>query len=88
MVSKKNTKTTAGDGDGGVAEYEQSREERIKENLLRMQKLGIMELSRNLKPAAKPKPKPKAQKPTVTSADDEPRRSSSFPAYFEICGLI
>ncbi|PWA94244.1 zinc-finger domain of monoamine-oxidase A repressor R1 [Artemisia annua] len=77
MVSKKkNTKTTAA-GDGGVAEYEQSREQRIKENLLRMQKLGIMELSRNLKPV-KPKPKPKAvrpQKPVVTSAD-EPRRSS------------
>nr|GFB09491.1 hypothetical protein [Tanacetum cinerariifolium] len=82
MVSKNNTKTTAGDGDGdggkGVLEYELSREQRIKENLLRMQKLGIVELSRNLKPTvAKPKPKPKPQKPAVTSADGEPRRSSS-----------
>ncbi|XP_076957547.1 uncharacterized protein LOC143633074 [Bidens hawaiensis] len=57
-------------------EYEQSREERIKQNLQRMQSLGIVDLSRNLKP--KPKPKPKAagpQKPSV-SLFGSPRRSS------------
>nr|POF23607.1 isoform 4 of cell division cycle-associated 7-like protein [Quercus suber] len=40
--------------------YEQFREQRIKENMERMQKLGILDLSQNLKKShTKPKPKPK-----------------------------
>lgn len=39
--------------------YEQSREERIKENLQRMQKLGLLDLSQKLKSAARPKRTPK-----------------------------
>ncbi|KAL8195314.1 hypothetical protein R6Q57_025717 [Mikania cordata] len=62
--------------ENGVAEYEQSREERIKENLQRMQKLGILELSRNLKPPSKPKVV-RPQKPReLRSSSVSPRRSS------------
>ncbi|PWA51166.1 Pentatricopeptide repeat-containing protein [Artemisia annua] len=61
----------------GGGEYEHVREERIKENHVRMQKLGIKELSRNLKPV---KPKPKVVRPkkpkVVTSPVEPPRRSS------------
>lgn len=39
--------------------YEQSREDRIKENLQRMQKLGILDLSKNLNSAVRPKRTPK-----------------------------
>ncbi|KAK1431204.1 hypothetical protein QVD17_14501 [Tagetes erecta] len=60
----------------GVAEYEQSREERIKANLQQMQKLGILNLSRNLKPSPKPKTiRPQKPKPSLTSSSS-PRRSS------------
>ncbi|KAI3804975.1 hypothetical protein L1987_26913 [Smallanthus sonchifolius] len=60
--------------EGGVAEYEQCREVRIKANLQRMQKLGILELSRNLKPP----PKPKTSHPLkhLPSSPGSPRRSS------------
>ncbi|KAJ0593020.1 putative Zinc-finger domain of monoamine-oxidase A repressor R1 [Helianthus annuus] len=64
------------ENEGGVAEYEQSREERIKQNLQRMQALGILELSRKLKPQtgrppnSKPKPKP------LIAPSGSPRRSS------------
>ena len=54
---------------GGIASYELAREQRIKENLERMHKLGIVELSRNLKPTKtsrpykrKPPPSPKSQR--------------------------
>ncbi|KAK9077290.1 hypothetical protein SSX86_005627 [Deinandra increscens subsp. villosa] len=60
--------------EGRVAEYEQSREERIKENLQRMQKLGILDLSRNLKPPPKPKIA-RPPKPVILSSD--PARRSS-----------
>ncbi|KAG8384466.1 hypothetical protein BUALT_Bualt04G0120700 [Buddleja alternifolia] len=42
------------------SEYEQSREERIKENRERMQKLGIVDLSLKLNAALKPTPKRRA----------------------------
>ncbi|XP_023769648.1 uncharacterized protein LOC111918216 [Lactuca sativa] len=81
MVSKKKRRHGNGgiepekenDG-GGVADYELSREQRIKANLERMQKLGILELSRNLKPPPKPKTirPPKRLPPSPTSQ----RRSS------------
>lgn len=82
MVSKK-TRRRHGNGgieegkendEGRVAEYEQSREQRIKENLQRMQKLGILDLSRNLKPPPKPKTI-RPQKP-LPSSSGSPRRSS------------
>ncbi|KAJ9551808.1 hypothetical protein OSB04_015853 [Centaurea solstitialis] len=85
MVSKKKRRSENG-GNGSekendeeeearVAEYEQSREQRIKENLQRMHKLGILELSRNLKPP----PKPKIVRPQKRSSPvvaGSPRRSS------------
>ncbi|KAM7470715.1 hypothetical protein LguiA_008898 [Lonicera macranthoides] len=65
---------------GGVlsssAGYEQFREQRIKANLERMQKLGIMDLSKKLKSEFKPPPKPKnpsQQKPPLPPPS---RRSS------------
>ncbi|XP_073128407.1 uncharacterized protein [Henckelia pumila] len=62
------------DGGGGGGEYEESRAQRIKENTARMKSLGILELSKNLKPS---KPPPlraiKAPRPLST---DPPRRSS------------
>ncbi|XP_022028218.1 cell division cycle-associated 7-like protein [Helianthus annuus] len=77
MVSKTIRRDKKGgieqDKEGGVAEYEQSREERIKQNLQRMQTLGILELSRKLKPPPKPKTdRPPKPKPLSGS----PRRSS------------
>nr|XP_043630724.1 cell division cycle-associated 7-like protein [Erigeron canadensis] len=78
MVSKKKNKKSDGNeenDDGGVAEYEQSREQRIKANLQRMQQLGIFDLSRTLKP--KPIPKPvRPPKPLPPSSSGSPRRSS------------
>ncbi|KAI3702467.1 hypothetical protein L6452_28205 [Arctium lappa] len=81
MVSKKKRRVENGgngpekeNDEGEVAEYEQSREQRIKENLQRMHKLGILELSRNLKPP----PKPKTVRPykRVPPLPGSPRRSS------------
>lgn len=46
-----------GEAPSKVSDYEQSREERIKENLQRMQKLGILDLSLKLKSLNKPTPK-------------------------------
>ncbi|KAI3702465.1 hypothetical protein L6452_28203 [Arctium lappa] len=62
--------------EGEVAEYEQSRQQRIKENLERMQKLGILELSRNLKP-------PKTVRPykRLLPLSGSPRRSSRSFSY-------
>lgn len=85
MVSKK-TRRNESEGEieekngGVVAEYEQSREQRIKENLERMQKLGILDLSRNLKPNKTLNSKPKTirtQKPPLSS----PRRSTRSTYY-------
>ncbi|KVI01967.1 Zinc-finger domain of monoamine-oxidase A repressor R1 [Cynara cardunculus var. scolymus] len=78
MVSKKKRRDGNGsekeNDEGKVAEYEQSREQRIKENLQRMHKLGILELSRNLKPPPKPKTI-RSHKP-VPPVSGSPRRSS------------
>lgn len=60
--------------------YEQFREQRIKENMERMQKLGILDLSQNLKKShTKPKPNPsdkKTHNPLPLSGS--PRRSTRF----------
>ncbi|XP_028052953.1 cell division cycle-associated protein 7-like [Camellia sinensis] len=59
-----------------VSGYEQSRDQRIKENLQRMQKLGILDLSRQLNPPSKrPKKNPSQKKPSLPSSDP-PRRPS------------
>ncbi|XP_071727080.1 uncharacterized protein [Rutidosis leptorrhynchoides] len=93
MVSKKTkTRRTESElenddknGDGGVAEYEQSREQRIKENLERMHKLGILDLSRNLKPTKTLKPKViRTQKPP-SSSSASPRRSSRIKTIPSVC---
>ncbi|XP_057495469.1 uncharacterized protein LOC130780499 [Actinidia eriantha] len=59
-----------------VSGYEQFRDQRIRENMERMQKLGILDLSRKLKsesqPPKRPKRNPCEKKPSV----DPPRRSS------------
>ncbi|CAL5385745.1 unnamed protein product [Camellia sinensis] len=63
-----------------VSGYEQSRDQRIKENLQRMQKLGILDLSRQLNPPSKrPKKNPSQKKPSLPSSDP-PRRSSRLMA--------
>ncbi|PSS26079.1 Cell division cycle-associated 7-like protein [Actinidia chinensis var. chinensis] len=59
-----------------VSGYEQFRDQRIRENMERMQKLGILDLSRKLKseshPQKRPKRNPCEKKPSI----DPPRRSS------------
>ena len=65
--------------------YEQCREERIKENLQRMQNLGILNLARKLQSETRPGkrsfgnsyPAPKSTPPTAPS-----RRSSRFNLFF------
>ena len=65
--------------------YEQFREQRIKENMERMQKLGILDLSQNLKKShTKPKPNPTPRNPSDKKTHDplplsgSPRRSTRF----------
>lgn len=59
-----------------VSGYEQFRDQRIKENMERLNKLGILELSRKLKTEPKkPKKNPSEKKLSVASSDP-PRRSS------------
>lgn len=61
---------------GTTSEYEQSREQRIKENLQRMEKMGILDLSRKLKSDFLPPP-PKRRKPSqIKPPSTSPRRSS------------
>ncbi|CAK9150822.1 unnamed protein product [Ilex paraguariensis] len=70
---KKNEQETNNDG---VAGYEQFRDQRIKENMERMEKLGILELSRKLKTSKSLPPKnPPKKKPTLPPS--EPTRRSS-----------
>lgn len=66
-----------------VSGYEQFRDQRIKENMERLQKLGILDLSRKLKPELKKRPKkdPSQKKPSSTSSDP-PRRSSRYSLFF------
>ncbi|GAB4847034.1 hypothetical protein Ancab_026046 [Ancistrocladus abbreviatus] len=59
----------------GASEYEQSREQRIKENLERMQKLGIVDLSLKFKSFNIPKRTPKEP-----SLNKTPSKSSPFPS--------
>ena len=65
--------------------YEQFREQRIKENMERMQKLGILDLSQNLKKShTKPKPNPTPRNPSDKKTHNplplsgSPRRSTRF----------
>lgn len=65
-----------------ISDYEQSREERIKENLQRMQKLGIVDLSLQVKSFLTPKRAPKNSsnrkplRPSPLPPSEPPRRSS------------
>lgn len=65
-----------------ISDYEQSREERIKENLQRMQKLGIVDLSLQVKSFLTPKRPPKNSsnrkplRPSPLPPSEPPRRSS------------
>ena len=64
-ILSKNSQEETKNGENGGGEvsssagYEQFREQRIKANLERLQKLGIMDLSKKLKSEFKPPPKPK-----------------------------
>ncbi|CAI0554271.1 unnamed protein product [Linum tenue] len=63
-----------------ISVYEQTREERIRANLERMQKLGLKELSLNLNPLSRTKPKQQRKSYTKFSERPElssPRRRSS-----------
>ncbi|KAI3708039.1 hypothetical protein L2E82_37044 [Cichorium intybus] len=87
MVSKKKRRHGNGgtepekeNDEGGVADYELSREQRIKENLERMHKLGILELSRNLKPTRKPKTiRPQKRLPPSPSSQRRSSRIQTMP---------
>lgn len=79
----KRAKTTEGGGDVVVSHshslYEQIREQRIKENMERMQKLGLLDLSLNLKknnPHGHAIPKKKTTIHDDTSPPEPQRRSS------------
>lgn len=65
-----------GRGVSSSAGYEQFREQRIKANLERMQKLGIMDLSKKLKSVFKPPPKPKNPSQKKPPLPPPSRRSS------------
>ncbi|KAL0872400.1 hypothetical protein Bca101_022105 [Brassica carinata] len=73
--AKKSTVPTVGGGGGGtsnVSIYEKCREERIKENLQRMQNLGIMDLSLKLKSETRP-----AKRRYTKASDSNPDLRSS-----------
>lgn len=60
-----------------MTEYEKKRQQRIKENKERLEKMGILDLAKNLKPAPKPNKKP--LKPAAAPADlTSTRRSSRY----------
>ncbi|KAH6756013.1 hypothetical protein C2S52_023606 [Perilla frutescens var. hirtella] len=61
---------------GGGEKYEESRAQRIKENLERMKSLGIADLSNQLKRRPTPSPSLRKPKPSHSSSNDPPRRSS------------
>lgn len=71
-----------------VSDYEKSREERIKENLQRMQKLGLVDLSLQVKSFVAPKRAPKKSpnrrtpRPPPLSLSEPPRRSSRYFSLF------
>ncbi|GAU30377.1 hypothetical protein TSUD_57880 [Trifolium subterraneum] len=70
-------RTTKEEGGGAVvsnsSDYEQIREERMKENAERMHKLGLLNLSLNLK--LNKTPRPQIKKNLIPS--DQPERRSS-----------
>ncbi|CAA7033198.1 unnamed protein product [Microthlaspi erraticum] len=53
-IPKSNPNPVANEGTAKASLYEQSREERIKENLQRMQNLGLLNLAQNLKSETQP----------------------------------
>jgi hypothetical protein len=82
-----NNEESTGNGNGEVSGYEHFRNQRIKENLERMQKLGIPDLSQKLKSkTSSPKTTPrnpsqrKTQNPLPLPAS--PRRSSRYFLFF------
>ncbi|ONH91421.1 hypothetical protein PRUPE_8G113300 [Prunus persica] len=69
------------DGTAGVSGYEQFRDQRIKENKERLQKLGLLDFSLKLKPKAAPPKRSQSQRdPSVQTkihnSGSPPRRSS------------
>jgi len=75
------------------ASYEQARDQRIKDNMERMQKLGLFDLSLKLKrPKQKPLPKNKKTKPRPNHSPQ--RRSSRYSFHFflytcfALCGTL
>ena len=99
MVSRRKSRggggAVAGNGtvdEGSAAEvtapgYEQLRDQRVKENLKRMQKLGIVELSLKLKSTAAAskrlrKNSSEKEPPNGSPADEPPRRSSRYCFFF------
>ncbi|XP_062018964.1 uncharacterized protein LOC133735575 [Rosa rugosa] len=66
---------TAEDGIAGVSDYEKIREQRIKENLARMQDMGIFDLSRQLH-SFKPNPPKRARR---SPPSDQPKTHNSVP---------
>jgi len=89
------TKTAKTNGDEGVvvsgssSHYEQIREQRMKENAERMQKLGLLKLSGNLKKT--PTPRPSVKKISSLPSNESERRSSRYSIpfyYFHFISLI
>ena len=78
-----NNGESTGNGAGEASGYENFRNQRIKENMERMQKLGIPDLSQKLKSKTAP-PKPTPKNPTEKKTQNplplpgSPRRSSRY----------
>jgi hypothetical protein len=78
-----NNGESTGNGAGETSGYENFRNQRIKENMERMQKLGIPDLSQKLKSKTAP-PKPTQKNPTERKTQNplplpgSPRRSSRY----------
>lgn len=61
---------------GVAADYEERRAQRMKENMERMKKLGILDLSKQLKQDRVSHKKRAATVSTLPASNDPPRRSS------------
>lgn len=74
-----NPNPTAG-GDSNVSIYEKCRQERIKENLQRMQSLGILDLSLKLKSETRPVKRQYRK----ANSDPDPDRDSTPPLQLSV----
>lgn len=85
--TKENPKTHNRNGQQtpSMSLYEQSREERIKENIQRLQQLGVIDLSQKLNSAVRPKRAPKHSRsdsrPSTPVLQSGPLRRSSRSIY-------